>query len=54
MSLRLAIIGNSGSGKSYLARRMAGSLGVRAIELDSIFWLPGASTRSARPRTLIG
>jgi adenylate kinase family enzyme len=41
MSLRVAIIGNSGSGKSFLARRMADSLDVRAIELDGVFWLPG-------------
>lgn len=41
MSLRVAIIGNSGSGKSHLAARLAASLCVRAIDLDSVFWLPG-------------
>lgn len=34
---RIAIYGPSGSGKSTLGRALAGKLGVRCIELDSIF-----------------
>lgn len=50
MSRRVAIIGNSGSGKSHLARLMAADLGAPAIDLDDIFWLPGGFTakRSAQ------
>ena len=41
MKQRIAITGNSGSGKSHLAQQMAADLGVRAFDLDDIFWLPG-------------
>ncbi len=40
MSLRIAIIGNSGSGKSHLARRIVADLGVPLVDVDEIFWLP--------------
>ena len=40
MNRRIAIIGNSGSGKTRLARRMAVDLDVPVVELDTIFWLP--------------
>lgn len=35
------MVGNSGSGKSRLARRLASTLGVPYVELDSIHHLPG-------------
>jgi adenylate kinase family enzyme len=38
---RVVIVGNGGSGKSHLARRLSASLGIPAVSLDSIFWLPG-------------
>ena len=38
---RALILGNSGSGKSWLAARMAKFLGHKAIDLDSIHWEPG-------------
>jgi energy-coupling factor transporter ATP-binding protein EcfA2 len=38
---RVAIIGTSGSGKSSLARTLAGRLGCAYVELDAIHWLPG-------------
>ncbi len=38
---RTLILGNSGSGKSWLATRMAQVLGARAIDLDVIHWEPG-------------
>lgn len=38
---RTLILGNTGAGKSWLARRIAARLGVHAIDLDTIHWLPG-------------
>ena len=39
--LRTLIVGNSGSGKSWLAERIANRMGSPCIDLDSIHWLPG-------------
>jgi len=39
--LRTLIVGNSGSGKSWLAKRIAARVGSPCIDLDSIHWLPG-------------
>lgn len=38
---RTLVIGNSGSGKSWLAERIAGRSGVAYVDLDLIHWLPG-------------
>jgi adenylate kinase family enzyme len=38
---RVAIIGNSGGGKSMLARQLAAKFALPYIEIDSILWLPG-------------
>lgn len=38
---RLSIVGNAGSGKSHLAGRIAGILGVPHVELDAIHHLAG-------------
>jgi adenylate kinase family enzyme len=38
---RIVIIGNSGSGKSWLAAALAARCHLPVISLDSIFWLPG-------------
>jgi adenylate kinase family enzyme len=38
---RTVILGNGGSGKSWLAERLARPLNAPAIDLDSIHWLPG-------------
>lgn len=38
---KTVIVGNSGSGKSWLAERLAEGLGTAAIDLDSIHWVPG-------------
>ena len=46
---RTLIIGNSGSGKSWLAQRLAGHLSVPCIGLDSIHWLSDEHS-IARPR----
>lgn len=46
---RTLIIGNSGSGKSWLARRLAGHQQVPWIDLDTIHWLSDEHS-IARPR----
>ncbi|AYV36548.1 P-loop NTPase family protein [Aeromonas veronii] len=38
---RILIIGNSGSGKSWLAARLAEGLTIREVNLDTIVWQPG-------------
>ena len=38
---KVIIIGNAGSGKTWLGKRMAAVLGVPHVALDSIFWEPG-------------
>ena len=38
---RVLIIGNSGGGKSTLARRLGEKLGLPIIHLDVLFWQPG-------------
>jgi adenylate kinase family enzyme len=38
---KTVIVGNSGSGKSWLAERLAEGLGTVAIDLDAIHWMPG-------------
>lgn len=39
--MRIAVIGNSGGGKSVLARRIAGALDLACIELDGLLWNTG-------------
>jgi adenylate kinase family enzyme len=43
---RVSVVGNSGSGKSWLARRIAENLGAPYVELDDINHLPGWTTPS--------
>jgi adenylate kinase family enzyme len=38
---RVSVVGNSGSGKSTVARELAGILGVPHVELDGVFHQPG-------------
>lgn len=38
---RVAILGPGASGKSTLARQIGEITGLRVIELDKLFWLPG-------------
>ncbi|MHC8355686.1 P-loop NTPase family protein [Pseudomonas sp. LB3P81] len=46
---RTLIIGNSGSGKSWLAERLAGQLQVPWVDLDTLYWLSDEHS-IARPR----
>jgi adenylate kinase family enzyme len=39
--MRLLIMGNSGSGKSYRARALAAQHGLVHLDLDTIVWEPG-------------
>jgi adenylate kinase family enzyme len=41
MLSRIVIIGNSGSGKSYLAKSLSAIYSAPIIHLDQIFWTPG-------------
>jgi adenylate kinase family enzyme len=41
--MRLAILGNSGSGKSSLARAVASATGAPVLDLDSVAWEPGSA-----------
>jgi adenylate kinase family enzyme len=38
---RVVVIGNSGGGKSTLARRVAAQLDCPHVEVDSLLWQPG-------------
>jgi adenylate kinase family enzyme len=38
---RILVIGNSGGGKSTLARKLGEKLGLPVIHLDVLFWKPG-------------
>jgi adenylate kinase family enzyme len=42
---KIIIIGNSGSGKTWLGKRLASVLGISHISLDNIFWDPGGYNR---------
>ena len=49
---RIVIIGNSGSGKSYLAQRLGDHFGYPIIHLDTLFWEPGGFNRK-RPQEIV-
>lgn len=42
---RIVIIGTTGSGKTTLCRKLSAQLGIPAIDLDDIYWLPGWQER---------
>lgn len=46
---RTIIIGNSGSGKSWLAQRLAQKTGAVCLDLDDVYWV-GAGYQRARER----
>lgn len=43
--MKTVIIGNSGSGKTWLARELAKNLFVPVVHLDEMFWEPGGFNR---------
>ena len=45
---RIHIIGGPGSGKSYIAAKLAESLGVLAFDLDDLFWESSARSYGVR------
>jgi adenylate kinase family enzyme len=46
---RIVIIGNSGSGKSHLARQLSSSLNFPIIHFDQHFWEPGGFNKKRPP-----
>ncbi len=40
--MKILILGNGGSGKSYLAKRLAALLTCEPIHLDNLYWNPGS------------
>lgn len=54
---RLLIMGNGGSGKTWLARNLAQCLGLQVIHLDDLHWEPGnygvARDRALRDKLVI-
>lgn len=54
MSERIAIVGNSGSGKSYLARSLSLRAGIEVIHLDRLFWMPGSVSEKRSPELVHG
>jgi adenylate kinase family enzyme len=42
---RISVLGSSGSGKSTLARQLGSALGIEAVHLDSLNWMPGWKER---------
>ena len=49
---RIVIIGNSGSGKSYLAAQLGARLAIAVSHLDRLFWEPGGFS-AKRPQALV-
>ncbi len=52
MHSRIAILGNAGSGKSYLASKIGVAWGLPIIDLDALFWMPGGYTEK-RPSVAV-
>ncbi len=45
---RIHVLGGPGSGKTYIAAKIAAALGIQAHDLDDLFWDPSAPTYSVR------
>jgi adenylate kinase family enzyme len=50
--MRMIIIGNSGSGKTRLAARLAQLRGISVVHIDDIFWEPGGFDKR-RPQEVV-
>ena len=46
---RIAILGNAGSGKSFLARKLGAIHGIPVLDLDDLFWLCPGDYTTKRP-----
>lgn len=49
---RIVIVGNSGSGKSYLARQLSSKLGSQVVHFDEHFWEPGGFNKRRLPEVV--
>src|SRR5216683_5922108 len=45
---RIHVLGGPGSGKTYVAAKIAAALGIQANDLDDLFWDPSSPTYSVR------
>ncbi len=54
-NMRIIIVGNSGSGKTWLATRLAAAMSAPVVHLDDLFWEPGGfdKKRSCREVDLL-
>ena len=50
---RTVIVGNGGSGKSWLAERLALAISAPAVDLDEIHWLPGGFNARREPAVAV-
>lgn len=50
--MRTIIIGNSGSGKTWLASRLSDASGGSVVHLDDLFWEPGGFNKK-RPQETV-
>lgn len=49
---RIIILGNSGSGKTWLANKLYGRTGFPVTHLDNLFWEPGGFDRKRSPESV--
>lgn len=47
--MKAVIVGNSGSGKTWLATRLAATAAVPVVHLDELFWQPGGFDQKRQP-----
>lgn len=50
--MRMIIVGNSGSGKTWLAKKLAKDDECQVIHLDNIFWEPGGFNKKRQPEVV--
>ncbi|USH04256.1 AAA family ATPase [Grimontia kaedaensis] len=49
---KILIIGNSGSGKTWLSKQLSQKLQLQEVNLDSIVWEPGGYNRKRSPEVI--
>ena len=50
--MRIIIIGNSGSGKTWLAKRLSTIFAAPVVHLDDLFWEPGGFDKKRSPEEI--